>query len=268
VGTGLGAASMPFYPGGWPAAIGAVAAGAAAWKPQAGLVLALAAPVLPLGNASLGLALVYAAVAAAWLALFARDPSGGLLPSLAPLLGPIGALALVPVLVQRVVSPARRAAVAVALVLVAAAAAGLRRAPFPLTGDAPPLGLGIAGSEAPVAVAGALWRALAAQPGLLACALAFAAAAAALPYARARGAWGIAALGAATMAAALLPTGDVVAAPIVVCLWLTCLVSTLKAEAPLAVPLKRPGRLLRGTAAQPEDETREPRRSRAAGIES
>ncbi|MGH3104905.1 MAG: MFS transporter, partial [Gaiellaceae bacterium] len=49
-----------------------------------------------------------------------------------------------------------------------------------------------------------------------------AAAAAALPLARARGTWGIAAWGAALLAVALLPAPDAAALPLVLAVWATC----------------------------------------------
>jgi hypothetical protein len=186
------------------------------------MAVALAVPVLPLGNYSVGLALLYAVLAAGWIALFAREPHGAVLPALGPLLGPLGLLGLAPAAVLRLRSPLRRFAAAAAVVLVAALAAGLRRSPLPLTGDAPPLGLGIAGSEAPAAVAGALSRALLAQPGIAVAAVGLATASALLPAARARGPLAVAALGAGLMAAVLLAAPSVAALPIVVATWAIC----------------------------------------------
>ncbi|MEX2212438.1 MAG: serine/threonine-protein kinase [Gaiellaceae bacterium] len=225
---GLGASALPFYPGGWPVGLGALAGLAAVAKPRLGLALALAAPLLPLGNLSLGLALLYAGVAAAWLGLFWREPQGGVLPALGPLLGPVGALALAPVAVLRLGSPLRRALAAAAMVLAAAIAAGLRRSPLPLTGDSPPLGLGIAGSDAPGAVADAFSTALVAQPGIAVAATALAAGAALLPYARDRGAWGVCGLGAALMAALLLGSPAIAALPVVAATWAICLPLALR----------------------------------------
>lgn len=226
---GLGAAALPFYPAGWPAALGLLAGTLAAVRPRLGLAVALAAPLLPLGNYSLGLALVYAAVAAGWLALFAREPHGALLPALAPLLGPLAALGLVPAATLTLRSPLRRAAAAGAVVLGAALAAGLRGGPLPLTGEAPPLGLGIAGSEAPRAVAGALARALLAYPGIAVATVALATAAALLPLARDRGPWAVTGLGAALMAAVLLPAPQVAALPLVLAVWAICLPLVVRA---------------------------------------
>lgn len=219
----LGAVALPFYPGGWASGFAAAAGVTAAVRPRLGVALALAVPVLPLGNYSLGLALLYAVLATAWIGLFAREPHGSLLPVLGPLLGPLGALGLAPAAVLWLRSPLRRAAAAAAVVLVGALAAGLRRAPLPLTGDAPPLGLGIAGSEAPAAVAGALARALIDQPGIAVAALGLAAAGGLLPSARARGPWAVVALGTGLMAAILLPAPTVAALPIVLGTWAVCL---------------------------------------------
>ena len=64
VGALAGAAALPFFPTGWAPALAGAAALAALRSPRAGLALALAAPILPLGNHALGLALLYAAFAA------------------------------------------------------------------------------------------------------------------------------------------------------------------------------------------------------------
>ena len=47
-------------------------------------------------------------------------------------------------------------------------------------------------------------------------------AAALLPFARERGSWHVAGLGAAMLAATLLPVPDVAAMPLVVSVWATC----------------------------------------------
>jgi serine/threonine-protein kinase len=217
----FGASALPFYPRGWWLGIAALAGAAALARPRAGLAVALAAPVLPLGNHSLGLALVYAAVAALWLALAWREPRFGLLFAAGPLLAPLGALGLMPLAASPVRSTLRRAALAATGVLVAALVAGLRDAPLPLTGE-PPDRLVVAGSDEPLAVARALWDAVAAHPGLLVVALTLAGAAALLPYARARGPWWIAGLGAGLLAATLLAAPAVAALPIVASTWAIC----------------------------------------------
>jgi hypothetical protein len=191
-------------------------------RPRVGLALALAAPILPLGNLSLGLAVAYAALAVAWLAVFAREPVWGALPALGALLGPIGALALAPAAALAVRSPVRRAAAAGGIVLAGAAAAGLRHSPLPFTGDAAPVRLGIAGLEDVGAAADAVVRVLAAHPGLAAAAAALAGAAALLPLARTRGPWAIAGLGAALVPVMLLPFPTVDALPVVAGAWAVC----------------------------------------------
>jgi hypothetical protein len=114
-----------------------------------------------------------------------------------------------------------------AAVLLAAVVAGFRHAPLPFTGTTPPRGLGITGSEDPFAVAVALWHALLAHPVLLLEALALAAAAVVLPFARERGLWAIAGLGAGLIAVTLLPAPTVAAAPLVLAAWATCSVLAL-----------------------------------------
>jgi hypothetical protein len=108
-----------------------------------------------------------------------------------------------------------------AAVLLAVLVAGLRQAPFPFTGEQPPLGLGLAGSSSPVAAAGALWHVLAAHPGFLVEAVVIAGAAALLPRAERHGLWGLAAFGALFLSAALLAAPSVAALPIVLACWLT-----------------------------------------------
>ena len=219
---GWTAAALPFYPAGGAPVVAGLAALAAFVDARAGLAFALAVPALPLGNVSLALGLLYAALAAAWLALFAREPRGGLLAALGPLLAPVAALGLLPLAVARLRSPVRRAAAAAGGVLLAALAAGLRGTPLPFTGEDAPATLGIAGSESVAAVAGALGDAIAAHPGLAVEAVALAAAAVALPFLRGRGPWTIALYGSTVLAATLIPAPDVAAAPLVVATWLTC----------------------------------------------
>ena len=99
--------------------------------------------------------------------------------------------------------------------------AGLRHARLPFDGSLPPLGLGVAGSNRPSAVAGALWAQLAAHPELVAEAVVIAAAAVALPYVRRRGPWPAAAFGAAFLAATALAAPAAAVLPLVAAAWLT-----------------------------------------------
>jgi eukaryotic-like serine/threonine-protein kinase len=220
--TAFGASLLPFFPHGWPLALAALAFVVALVRERTGLVLALAAPVFPLGNLSLGLALLYAAVALLWLALSWTEPKTALAFVLGPLLAPVLALGLVPLAVGRIVrSPVRRLAQTVAAVLTAALAAGLRGADLPLGSGASPHTLGLAEVRDPLAVVAVLWRFLEARPGLPLGALALGLAAAALPYATARGRWGVAGVGAWLVAAPLLVAPHAPAAPIVLAGWLT-----------------------------------------------
>ncbi|TMJ97450.1 MAG: serine/threonine protein kinase [Actinobacteria bacterium] len=197
-------ALLPFFPRGWPFLLGAIAGLTALRSPVAGLAFALAVPVLPLGNLSLGLALAYAALALAWFALFFRRPGAGLLVAAGPLLGPLGLLAAAPAVALSVRDPIRRAAIAGLSVLAAAAAAGGRQAALPLGAGDSGSGLGVAGSESALGATRAVAGFLVAHPALPVGAAVAAAAAAALPYARARGLWGAAGWGACLLAGTLL----------------------------------------------------------------
>jgi len=221
IASGWVAASLPFYPAQWPLGLAGTGAALGFAAPRAGLAFALAAAFFPLANISLGLALVYAALAAGWLALSWRDARTGLLLAVGPLLAPLAGLGLVPLAAQAARGGARKAVQAGAAVLLAAVAAGLSGAPLPFAAGAPPLGLGIAGSRRPTAVAHELWRQLAAHPVLLGEAVILAVAALALPYARRRGPWAAAAFGAALLAATALTAPAAAALPLVAAGWVT-----------------------------------------------
>jgi hypothetical protein len=219
---GWTAAALPFYPVQLAPLLALLAFGLTFLRPRVGLAFTLAVPVLPLGNVSSGLALLYAALACGWLALSWRAPREGLFLALGPLLAPVLALGLLPLAAQGVRSHARRAVQVGAAVLLAAIVAGFRHVPLPFTGAAPPRGLGIAGSNDPFAVALALWNALLAHPAILVEAFALAAAAIVLPFARERGLWAIAGLGAGLIVFTLLPAPTVAAVPLVLAAWATC----------------------------------------------
>jgi hypothetical protein len=225
---GWTATALPFYPHGWAPGLAIGAAAVTALRPRLGLAVALAVPVLPLGNVSVGLALVYAAVAAAWMALSWREPRGALLFAAAAALAPLAALGLVPLAVAGIRSAPRRAAQAALAVIVAAVVAGVRGVPLPFTAEAPPLGVGVAGAADPLDVVGSLARAAAAHPGLLLEAGVLAAVAAALPFARARGFWGAAVLGAGMVSLTLLLVPAAAAAPLVAAAWITAAAVALR----------------------------------------
>jgi len=197
---GWTSATLPFYPHGWPFGLAAAAAAATLVRERAGLAFALAVPVFPLGNVSLGLALLYAAIAGAWLAAMWREPRAGLLFALGGLLAPLHALGLLPLAAVPARAAWRRACTALLGVAAAALAAGLRHAALPLAGGPPPRSLGVAEARDPVRVAAALARAAAAHPPLLLTAAVLAAAAAALPLAGRHGHRGAAVLGTAMVA--------------------------------------------------------------------
>ena len=224
------AAELPFYPSSWAVAFALGAAVLTALRPRLGLAAALAVPVLPLGNVSLGLAVLYAVLAAAWVALSWREPRGALLFALGPALAPLAALGLVPLATVGLRSGARRAAQTALAVLAAGLVAGIRGAALPFTGARPPLGLGVTGSTGPFDVAGTLLRAAAAHPALLIEAGALAAIALVLPYAQARGRWGAAALGAAMLAGTLLAVPSAQALPLIVAAWVTAAALVVRAE--------------------------------------
>jgi serine/threonine-protein kinase len=193
--TATGATLLPFWPAPLVAALSLAAGALWAWSPRAGLALALAAPIFPLGNVAQAAAVTWAAAAAGWLALSWRRPREGLVFCLGPLLAPLGLLALVPLAVQLVRGPLHRALHAVAGVLAAALTAGLGGAPLPVTGGT--VGdLGVVGSERPADVAHAVAVTLQQNAGLVTAALVLALTAVLLPTARRRGVAGVGALAA------------------------------------------------------------------------
>jgi len=222
--------SLPFYPHPWAFGLAAGAAGLTAWKARVGLAFTLAVPVLPLGNVSLGLALVYAGLALGWLVLSWREPCGGLLFALGPLLAPLGALGFVPLATATLRAGPRRATQAAAAVAVAALVAGVRHGRLPLVGARAPLGLGLAGARDPFDVAGSLERAALLHPGLVVEAAAFAAVALALPYAYARGRWGAAGVGAAMLAVTVLTVPSAPAVSLAIAAWVTAAAVAVKAR--------------------------------------
>jgi hypothetical protein len=202
--TGWVTAALPFYPSGWPLGLTVGAATAGIAFPRAAVAFAFAATVFPLANISLGLAILFAVVAAGWTALTWNDPRSNAVLVTGPLLGPIAGLALIPLVAQLARGSARRGILAATSVLLAVLFAGLRGARLPFDDAVPPLGLGITGSDRPTAVAWALWRALSAHPAAIAEAALLAGASIVLPYLRGRGPWVAATAGAGLLAATSL----------------------------------------------------------------
>jgi hypothetical protein len=200
----LASALLPFYPHGLAVAMAGMAALAALADPRAGLAAALAAPILPAGDVSLGLAVVYVPLALAWLCVFWRDARHSLLFLAGPLLALPGLLPLLPLAAARARGPARAALQAGAGVLAAGLVAGLRSAPLPFDGARPPLGIGVAGSDSPGAVGSALLGTVLDHRLLLVEAVLLAAATVALPAVVRRGPWQVVSLGAILLGLGLL----------------------------------------------------------------
>ncbi len=195
---------LPFFPRGWPFLLAAVAAGVALRSPAGGLAFALAVPVLPLGNLSLGLALAYSAVAAGWLLIFRRDAAAGLVFAAGGLLAPLGAITLLPLAALGAAGPARRGVSAFAGVLAGAAVCALTGRSLPLAEDPPGTSRTLAGLEGPLDAAGALLGAVTARPGLVLAALVIGLAAATASHALAAGPWGLALWGSAYLGGVVL----------------------------------------------------------------
>jgi Protein kinase domain len=223
------AAALPFYPARWPLLLAALAAALTAGRARVGLAFTLAVPLFPLGNLSLGLAFAYAGVAVAWVALMWGDPRRGLLFASGIALGPLGLLGLAPLLVMHVASTLRRAALALAAVLLAGALAGIHGSGIPFS-DRNAATLGVAGSEHPVAVLEAVWQWLLLNPALGAEALILAAAAVALPHVTRRADLSIAAFAALLMAGTLLAAPRAGAVALVFTGWLTYVALTVRSR--------------------------------------
>lgn len=202
------ATTLPFYPPRWPLVLALLAAGVTALRPRIGLAFALAVPVFPLGNVALGLALVYAAAAAAWLVLAWPRPRSGLAFAAGPLLGAIGAIGLLPLLLQDVRGWFRRGVYACAGVLLAGVTGAAALEP-------------VAAEESPLAIGAWLWDSTTArgEPGLLA--LVLGAGAALAPICLRRGELAIAGLGAGLLAGTLLAAPNMSALAVIATAWLT-----------------------------------------------
>jgi len=230
---GWTSSALPFYPHGWPLLLALVALVATLLRERVGIALALAVPVLPLGNISLGLALLYSALAAGWLLVTWREPRAALLFVVGPLLAPVAALGLLPLAAARIRSgPLRALGVAIG-VLTAALAAGVRHVSLPLVGGPAPLGLGVVGARDPFDVAGSVARAAASHPSLLIETCALALVALALPHARGR--WAAAGLGAGMIVLTVAVVPSASAIPLLLAAWAIAAVTALRAPA-LGVP--------------------------------
>jgi Protein kinase domain len=195
---------LPFFPGGWPFLLGALAGIGALVNPRVGLAAALAVPVLPLGNVSLGLAMAYVPLALAWLVLFAHDARSGLLFVAGPVLALVHLLPLMVVVALVARGAVRRVALAIAGVLAAVGTAIVTGAGLPLTGEAPPGASILRGIEGPAAALDAVSGLFTGRPTMIVAALVAAAAAVAARPAREHGLWGVTGWGAGLVAALVL----------------------------------------------------------------
>jgi len=214
----IGATLLPFWPAALVVAI-ALGAGLAAWlDPRLGLAVALAAPVLPLGNYAESAALLYGALALAWLALNWRDARFGLLFVCGPLLAGAGLLALVPLAVQPARGAVRRAAQAGLAVLFALLVAGVAgdRMPF---GNRQAEALRIGPLDPLSDTALIVWGALSAYPVALGAAAMAAIAAGTLPWARRLSRYGMVVIGAVLITAAIAAGAGVASTVVLVLVW-------------------------------------------------
>jgi hypothetical protein len=232
---GWTSAALPFYPHAWPFGLALLAGGMTVFRERAGIALALAVPVLPLGNISFGLALLYSGLAAAWLLVTWREPRASLLFVLGPLLAPVAALGLLPLATARVRAAPLRGLTVILGVLTAALAAGIRHVSLPLVGGSASLGVGVAQARDPFDVAGSLARAAGDHPALLLEACALALVAIALPHARARGRWAAALLGAGMIVLTVAAVPSAAAVPLLLASWAIAAFTALRAPV-LGVP--------------------------------
>jgi hypothetical protein len=218
VGAVLGATIMPFWP---PAFVLVIAAGAGAatlLDPRLGLAVVLATPVFPLGNLAQGAALLYGALAVAWLVLAWRDARWGLLFVTGPLLAGAGLLALVPLVVHPARGAGRRAVYGAAAVLASALGAGLAGERLPAS-DTGVEALDIGPLDSPWSIAVALADVLEAHSPVLLAAVIVATASAVLPWARRRSKHGVALLGLAMTAASVTAGVGIAATLVVAAVW-------------------------------------------------
>ncbi|CAN5749345.1 hypothetical protein BH18ACT13_BH18ACT13_14670 [soil metagenome] len=214
----LGATLLPFWP---PALVAAIAVGAAlvTWRmPRIGLVIALAAPIFPLGNVAESAAVLYGALALAWLALSWRDARFGALFMSGPLLAPLGLLALVPLAVQPARGMARRAAHAIVAVLTATLFAGVAGDDLPVA-SAPADRLSLTPHDSLGEIAAGLWEAVLLDPLLLLGAGILGLAATIMPWARRLSRYGVLAVGVALLAGSVAAGVGIPAALLLALVW-------------------------------------------------
>jgi hypothetical protein len=227
---------LPFFPAHWSAGLALLAALLSIAGPRLGLAFALAVPVLPLGNIALGLAILYGVAACGWFALFWARPRGALLFLAGPLLAPIGALGLLPLVSFPAGGPARRAAQTTAAILAAAVVAGIGGHALPLIGGGHVPASAVGGIAGPLAAASALWGGLGNSHAFLLETVALAVAAASVGACRRRGPWGAAVFGALLTTLTLLAAPGAPALPLVAAAWATALLLAAEPGSPRPAP--------------------------------
>ena len=195
---------FPFLPQTFTLPVALLVAAAAFLRPRVGLALALAVPILPLGDISTGLAIAYAGAAACWFQLHWRQPRAGMAFMLGPLFAAVGLLALVAFSSIRIVGALQRALSVLAAVAAAVGFASIQGRALPFVDTPPPAGLGITGSDSPTAVVEALARYAASQPTLLVITGILALIAVLAPLARRATLWQLSLASSTIVAAALL----------------------------------------------------------------
>src|SRR5829696_780995 len=236
---GSAASALSFYPMGWPIGLALLAGILTFFSARGGLAFTVVVPIFPLGNLSLGLGLLYGAAAAVWFVLHLREPRAAFAFVLGPMLAPLSLLGFLPLLVQPVRSVWRRALHAATAVLTAALMAGLTDQPLPFASGRIE-SLGLAEERSPLDAFAALRHALTAHPAVALEALAHAAAAAVLPFARRKGLWGLAVYGAGAIAATVLAAPHANPLPAVLTAWATCIGLALWHTRARWIPRARP----------------------------
>ncbi len=213
----LGVTMLPFWPPALQLAIVVAAASAAFFSPRLGLAVVLAAPVFAFGNVAEGAAILYGTFAISWMVLCWREARLGLLFVAGPLLGWVGALALVPLVVQPVRGTFLRAAQGALAVLSAILVAALA-GESPVGGDPLPA-VDVVPSDSVQAIALDLGRAVVDHPVLAAATFVVAFSAAVLPWARRRSRYGLIVVGIGLCACTVAAGAGIASTLLVVGVW-------------------------------------------------
>jgi len=214
----VAATLLPFWPPALVAAIVAAAAVAAWIDPRAGVAVALAAAVFPIGNVAESAAILYGGFAIAWLLLNWRDARHGLFFMTGPLFAAVGLLPLVPLVAEHARGPVRRAAQGTLAVLAAALVAAVGGGTVPVAEES----AGTLGLEplTPVPDAGiGVWTWIAGHPATALAAIMMGVAAVILPWARRSHRLGVLAVGFVLVAASVLAGAGVLGTLVCLSAW-------------------------------------------------